>query len=72
LNVATGFKGENQWDASKPDDTPKKLLDVGRLAALGWQARIPLAEGLANTVADFANQGSERQPQGGATHPWAP
>ncbi len=57
---ATGFQGEILWDASKPDGTPKKQLDVGRLAALGWRARIPLAEGLVSTVADFAAQGSER------------
>ena len=57
---ATGFQGEIRWDASKPDGTPKKQLDVSRLAALGWRARIPLAEGLASTVADFAAQGSER------------
>ena len=57
---ATGFRGEIHWDASKPDGTPKKQLDVGRLAALGWRARIPLAEGLASTVADFAARGSER------------
>jgi GDP-L-fucose synthase len=57
---ATGYPGEIIWDTSKPDGTPKKQLDVGRLAALGWRARIPLAEGLASTVADFANQGSRR------------
>lgn len=57
---ATGFQGEIRWDASKPDGTPKKQLDVGRLAALGWRARIPLAEGLVSTVADFAARGSER------------
>jgi len=58
--VATGYQGEIRWDTSKPDGTPKKQLDVGRLAALGWTARIPLAEGLASTVADFAARGSER------------
>ena len=57
---ATGFQGEIRWDASKPDGTPKKQLDVGRLAALGWRSRIPLAEGLVSTVADFAAQGSTR------------
>jgi GDP-L-fucose synthase len=56
----TGFQGEIHWDASKPDGTPNKQLDVSRLAELGWRARIPLAEGLASTVADFAAQGSER------------
>jgi GDP-L-fucose synthase len=50
---ATGFQGEIHWDASKPDGTPKKQLDVSRLAELGWRARIPLAEGLRSTVAQF-------------------
>ena len=51
--AATGFQGEIHWDASKPDGTPKKQLDVSRLAALGWRARIPLAEGLRSTVTQF-------------------
>jgi len=58
--AATGYRGEIRWDTSKPDGTPKKQLDVGRLAELGWQAQIPLAEGLASTVADFAARGSKR------------
>jgi GDP-L-fucose synthase len=58
--AATGYQGEIHWDASKPDGTPKKQLDVSRLAALGWRARIPLAEGLASTVAAFASEGSGR------------
>ena len=53
---ATGFRGTIQWDTSKPDGTPKKQLDVSRLASLGWQARIPLAQGLASTVAEFLEQ----------------
>ena len=51
--AAAGFQGEIQWDTSKPDGTPKKQLDVSRLAALGWRARIPLADGLLETVAEF-------------------
>ena len=51
--TATGFEGEIIWDTTKPDGTPKKQLDVSRLAALGWQARIPLAEGLESTVRVF-------------------
>ena len=51
--AATGFGGEIRWDASKPDGTPKKQLDVSRLAALGWRARIKLAEGLRTVVKDF-------------------
>jgi GDP-L-fucose synthase len=58
--AATGYRGTIEWDSSKPDGTPKKQLEVSRLAELGWRARIPLAEGLASTVADFASQGSRR------------
>jgi GDP-L-fucose synthase len=53
---ATGFRGTIAWDASKPDGTPKKQLDVSRLAALGWRARIPLREGLHDTVRLFREQ----------------
>ena len=52
----TDFRGEILWDTSKPDGTPKKQLDVSRLATLGWQARVPLEEGLAHTVALFRKQ----------------
>jgi GDP-L-fucose synthase len=58
--AATGYSGTIEWDSSKPDGTPKKQLDVSRLAALGWGARILLAKGLTSTVADFAHQGSQR------------
>ena len=51
-----GYTGQIVWDSSQPDGTPRKLLDVSRLAALGWRARIGLAEGLASTYADFAAQ----------------
>jgi GDP-L-fucose synthase len=44
-----GFKGELRFDPSKPDGTPRKLLDTSRLTALGWQPKIPLAAGLAST-----------------------
>ena len=54
--TATGYKGQILWDSTKPDGTPKKQLDVSRLAALGWRARIPLAEGLASTVALFRQE----------------
>jgi GDP-L-fucose synthase len=56
IAVATGFKGEIAWDHSQPDGTPKKQLDVSRLKAMGWQARIPLEEGLRSTVALFSEQ----------------
>jgi GDP-L-fucose synthase len=45
----TGFSGMIALDASRPDGTPRKLLDVGRLISLGWQAQIDLNEGIATT-----------------------
>lgn len=44
-----GFQGEITFDTSKPDGTPRKLLDVSRIAALGWSARTPLEDGIAKT-----------------------
>jgi GDP-L-fucose synthase len=46
-----GYPGEIIFDTSKPDGTPRKLLDVTRLTALGWRPRIPLRQGLEETVA---------------------
>jgi GDP-L-fucose synthase len=51
--AVVGYRGRVTWDASKPDGTPRKLLDVGRLAALGWRARLGLVEGVAHTYASF-------------------
>ncbi len=48
-----GFKGSLSFDSTKPDGTPRKLLDVSRMKALGWQARIPLREGIARTYQWF-------------------
>lgn len=42
----TGFTGRLRFDATQPDGTPRKLLDVSRLKALGWQATISLEDGL--------------------------
>ena len=53
VRKVVGFEGELAFDASKPDGTPRKLLDVSRLAALGWHAKVPLAEGLALAYRDF-------------------
>jgi GDP-L-fucose synthase len=44
-----GFTGQFLFDASKPDGTPRKLLDISRLTALGWRPRIPLEEGIRQT-----------------------
>ena len=48
-----GYQGEILWDASKPDGTPKKQLNVGTLSKLGWQARIALGEGLCNALEEY-------------------
>lgn len=48
-----GFKGQIVFDASKPDGTPRKLLNVERLRALGWQAQTSLRDGVAKAYADF-------------------
>lgn len=51
--AVTGFAGRIVWDPTKPDGTPRKLMDVTRLSALGWRARIPLREGIERTYASF-------------------
>jgi len=48
-----GFRGRIEFDPSKPDGTPRKLLDVSALHALGWKARIPLDQGIASTYQWF-------------------
>jgi GDP-L-fucose synthase len=53
VGEAVGFKGRLRFDASKPDGTPRKLLDSSRLRALGWKAKVPLREGLASTYRWF-------------------
>jgi GDP-L-fucose synthase len=52
----TGFQGELRFDASKPDGTPRKLLDVSRVRALGWSPRLALRDGVAATYAWFRSQ----------------
>jgi GDP-L-fucose synthase len=49
----TNYRGKITWDPTKPDGTPRKLMDVSRLAALGWRARIGLREGVERTYASF-------------------
>ena len=48
-----GFQGRLEFDTSKPDGTPRKLLDVSRLASLGWAPGIPLKTGLKQTYQAF-------------------
>ena len=48
--TAAGFRGKIEWDSSKPDGTPRKILDVSRMKALGWKPTITLDEGIASTI----------------------
>jgi GDP-L-fucose synthase len=59
VREAVGFTGELRFDTSKPDGTPRKLLDVGRLRALGWRPRIQLREGIAATYEWFRTHALE-------------
>lgn len=47
--ATVGYEGALEWDASKPDGTPRKLMDVGKLESLGWTARISLKDGIEST-----------------------
>ncbi|MEW6251757.1 MAG: GDP-L-fucose synthase [Planctomycetota bacterium] len=51
-----GFRGTIRFDASRPDGTPRKLLDVSRITALGWRPRIGLADGICRTYERFARE----------------
>jgi GDP-L-fucose synthase len=51
-----GFEGETEWDSSKPDGTPRKLLDVSRINNLGWSSTISLENGLASTYKWYLSQ----------------
>lgn len=61
LATVTGFKGRIAFDRSKPDGTPRKLLDVSRLSRMGWTARIPLEDGIAQTYDWFRNSRDLRE-----------
>lgn len=53
IGEVVGYQGRIAFDTTKPDGTPRKLMDVGRLHSLGWRARIGLREGLALAYTDF-------------------
>lgn len=59
IKDVVGFAGELEFDTSKPDGTPRKLLDVSRMRALGWQARIPLREGIVSTYQWYLQYGAK-------------
>jgi GDP-L-fucose synthase len=55
IKEAVGYAGDLEFDASKPDGSPQKLLDGGKLDALGWKPRIGLEEGIRDTYRWFLN-----------------
>jgi len=64
-----GFRGTIEFDTSRPDGAPQKLLDVSRINALGWRAQIPLRQGLQRMYADFVAHYQELSRQAGGTAP---
>ena len=56
IAAVAGYRGTISWDSTKPDGTPKKQLDISRLAKLGWKARIPLEQGLETTYGNYLNE----------------
>jgi GDP-L-fucose synthase len=54
IRDVAGFKGRLVFDTTKPDGTPRKLLDVSRMKKLGWQAATPLRKGVEAVYADYA------------------
>lgn len=57
ISSVVGYTGELAFDRTKPDGTPRKLLDVSKMTALGWTARIALRDGIAQTYRWFLEQG---------------
>jgi GDP-L-fucose synthase len=55
-----GYRGRMEWDTSKPDGTPRKLLDVSRIHELGWRAEIGLTEGIRATYEWFCQENRVR------------
>lgn len=58
IKEVVGFSGSLEWDAAKPDGTPRKLLDVSRLAARGWRANIALRDGIRSTYDWYVRNGA--------------
>ncbi len=60
IKEIVGYKGEISYDASKPDGTPRKLLDISRLSGLGWTSETSLKDGLRKTYEWFLESGAEK------------
>jgi GDP-L-fucose synthase len=53
IRTTVGYQGDVAWDSSKPDGTPRKLLDVSRITSLGWKPEIILEDGIHSTYSWF-------------------
>jgi GDP-L-fucose synthase len=60
VRKVVGFEGRITWDTSKPDGTPRKLLDISRITRLGWEPEIDLEKGLELAYQDFLNRPQTR------------
>ncbi len=71
IAAATGFVGRIEFDVSKPDGTPRKLLDVSKMRALGWSPQIPLASGIARTCQSYQRwmAGARKKPRAARQQP---
>jgi GDP-L-fucose synthase len=56
IKKIVGFTGGITWDTSKPDGTPRKLLDTSKIEALGWNPQISLEDGITSTYDWYLNQ----------------
>jgi GDP-L-fucose synthase len=59
VGQVVGYQGEIDFDTSKPDGAPRKLMDSSRLLALGWQAQVNLQDGLTLAYQDFVKNKSK-------------
>jgi len=59
VRKTTGYKGELTFDTSKPDGTPRKLTDISRIKAAGWEPKIPIEEGVRKAYASFLKEKAE-------------
>ena len=60
VSEVVGYRGSTDWDSTKPDGTPRKLLDISRIQTLGWSPKIELREGLVGAVTEFREDQSAR------------
>ena len=56
ISFEIGYEGEIKWDNSKPDGTPRKLLDISKATTLGWTAKTSLKKGIKLTISHYMNE----------------